>query len=51
MKIKEIRLVNLTIKQNDAVIFQGKSEDVPEDLRQKDYKKIYFEGVDMIVEI
>lgn len=51
MKIKELRLLNLTIKQNENIIFQGKTEDVPEDLKEKEYKKIYFEGVDVVIEI
>ena len=51
MKIKELRLLNLTIKQNESIIFQGKTEDVPEDLKEKEYKKIYFEGVDVVIEI
>jgi len=51
MKIKELRLLNLTIKQNESIIFQGKTEDVPEDLKEMEYKKIYFEGVDVVIEI
>ncbi len=51
MKIKELRLLNITIKQNEQILFEGKTEDVPEDLRDKEYDKIYFEGVDVIVEI
>ena len=49
MKIKDLRL--LTIKQNEQILFEGKTEDVPEDLKDKEYDKIYFEGVDVIVEI
>jgi hypothetical protein len=51
MKIKELRLLNITIKQNEQILFEGKTEDVPEDLKDKEYEKIYFEGVDVIVEI
>ena len=51
MKIKEFRLLNITIKQNEQILFEGKTEDVPEDLKDKEYDKIYFEGVDVIVEI
>ncbi|MFQ9296885.1 MAG: hypothetical protein ACLR4X_00400 [Clostridia bacterium] len=51
MKIKELRLLNITIKQNEQILFEGKTEDVPEDLKDKEYDKIYFEGVDVIVEI
>ena len=51
MKIKELRLLNITIKQNEQILFEEKTEDVPEDLKDKEYDKIYFEGVDVIVEI
>ena len=51
MKIRELRLLNITIKQNEQILFEGKTEEVPEDLKDKEYDKIYFEGVDVIVEI
>lgn len=51
MKIKELRLLNITIKQDEKTLFQGKTEDVPNELKDKEYEKIYFEGVDVIVEI
>ena len=51
MKIKEIRLLNITIKKKDEVIYKGKSEDIPEDLKELTYKKIYFKGVDVVIEI
>ena len=51
MKIKELRLLNITIKQNEEILYQGKTEEVPSDLKEKEYNKIYFEGVDVIVEI
>ena len=51
MKIKEIRLLNVTIKQNGEIIYQGKTEDIPENIKEQTYKKIYFEGVDVVIEI
>ena len=51
MKIIELRLLNITIKQDEKIHFQGKTEDVPNELKDKEYEKIYFEGVDVIVEI
>lgn len=51
LKIKELRLLNLTIKQNENIIYQGKTEDVPDDIKEMSYSKIYFEGVDVIIEI
>ena len=51
MKIKELRLLNITIKQTDQTIYQGTTEDVPNNLKEQEYKKIYFQGVDVIIEI
>ena len=51
MKIKELRLLNITIKQNEKILFQGKTEEVPNELKDKEYEKIYFKGIDVIVEI
>lgn len=51
MKIKELRLLNLTIKKDNNIIFKGKAEDVPEDLKEQEYSKIYFEGVNVIIEL
>lgn len=51
LKIKELRLLNLTIKQNGNIIYQGKTEDVPDDIKELTYTKIYFEGVDVIIEV
>ena len=51
MKIKELRLLNITIKKNDQILYQGKTEEIPPELKEKQYKEIYFEGVDVIVEI
>ena len=51
MKIKELRLLNVTIKQEDKIIYQGKSEDIPADLKELTYEKINFNGVDVVIEI
>ena len=51
MKIKELRLLNITVKKDDKILYQGKTEELPETLKEKEYKKIYFEGVDVILEI
>ena len=51
MKIKELRLLNIIIKQSENIIYQGKTEEIPENLKEENYKKIYFEGTDVIVEI
>ena len=41
MKIKELRLLNITIKQNEQILFEGKTEDIPEDLKDKIKKEEY----------
>lgn len=51
LKIKELRLLNLTIKQNRNIVYQGKTEEVPDDIKELTYTKIYFEGVDVIIEV
>lgn len=51
MKIKELRLLNITVKKDDKILYQGKTEELPEELKEKEYEKIYFEGVDVILEI
>ena len=51
MKIKELRQLNITVKQNEQILYQGKTEDIPKEISEMEYKKIYFEGVDVIVEL
>ena len=51
MKIKEFRLLNITIKQNEKIIYQGSTEEIPENLKELEYEKIYFDGVDVVVEL
>lgn len=51
IKIGDIRLLNITIIKDGNKIYEGKSEDLPEDLKSITYKKINFEGVDVIIEI
>lgn len=51
MKIKELRLLNITIKQNNEIIYEGKTEEIPDNLKEQEYKKIYFQGIDVIIEI
>lgn len=51
MKIKELRLVDIVVKQEGNIIYEGKVEDAPEDLREKEYKNIHFEGRTVEIEI
>lgn len=51
MKIKELRLLNITIKENEKILYQGKTEDIPAQLKEREYQKIYFEGIDVVVEL
>lgn len=51
IKIGDIRLLNITIKKDGNTIYEGKSEDAPDDLKNMTYKNINFDGVDVIIEI
>ncbi len=51
MKIKELRLLDITVKQGENVIYQGRTEDLPENIKNQDYKDINFDGTRVIIEI
>lgn len=51
IKISEIRLLNIEVKNEGKTIYKGKVEDAPEDVKQMQYKNIGFDGVDVIIEI
>lgn len=50
-KIKDMRLINITVKKDGEIIYTGKVEEAPEEIKEKSYKKIEFEGLDVILEI
>ena len=50
MKLKELRLLNIKIIQNGEIIYNGTTEELPEELKELEYKRIYFEGVNVIAE-
>ena len=50
MKLFEIRLYDLKIIKDDNVIFEGKSEEVPDELRNEEIKSITLEnGIAIII--
>lgn len=51
MKIKELRLLNIKIIKEGNTIYEGSTEEIPNDLKEIEYKNTYFEGVDLVVEI
>ena len=51
MKLKEIRLLDIIVKQDGNVIYEGKAEELPEELKNKEYKDINFEGIKVVAEI
>ncbi len=51
MKIKEIRLESIIVKQNNEEIYNGKVEDAPKDLLQKEVASIHFDCSKLIIEI
>lgn len=50
MKLKELRLLNIKIIKDGETIYDGTTEELPEELKELEYKKIYFEGVNVIAE-
>ena len=51
MTIKEFNLLELEVYQNDELIYQGISENVPEDLKEKQIKIEKLDGKKIIVKI
>lgn len=50
-KIKDMRLLNITVFQNGEVVYQGMVEDAPDEIANLSYSKIEFEGVNVKIEI
>ena len=51
MKIKELRLLNIKIIKDGNIVFEGTTEEIPNNLKETEYKNIFFEGVNVVVEI
>ncbi len=51
MKIKELRLLNIKIIKDGSVVFEGTTEEVPNEIKELEYRNITFEGVNVVVEI
>ena len=51
MKIKELKLLNIKIMQGENMVYDGMTEGIPENLKNMEYEKIYFEGTRVIAEI
>ena len=51
MKIKELRLVDIVVKQDENIIYEGKVEDAPDNLKETEYRNIHFEGRTVEIEI
>lgn len=51
LKIKELRLLNSKIYEDGKLIYEGKIDEAPEEIKIKEYKKIKFEGTDIEVKI
>lgn len=51
MKIKDIRKVNLSIFDNDNLLYNGPSEEVPIEIQNFDTKSVKFDGQDLIITI
>ena len=51
MKIKELILLNIKIIKDGSVVFEGTTEEVPNNIKELEYRNITFEGVNVVVEI
>lgn len=51
LKVSDIRLLNIKVIKDGNEIYNGKSEEAPEEIRNLTYKSISFEGVDIIIEV
>lgn len=51
MKIKDIRKVNMSIFDNETLIYNGPSEQVPIEIQNFDTKSVKFDGQDLIITI
>ena len=51
MKIKELRLLNIKIIKDGNILFEGTTDEVPNEIKELEYNNITFEGVNVIVEI
>lgn len=51
MKIKEIKKVNISIFDEETLLYSGPSEQVPEDIQNFDTKSVKFDGHDLIIAI
>lgn len=51
MKIKDIKKVNMSIFDNETLIYNGPSEQVPIEIQNFDTKSVKFDGHDLIITI
>lgn len=51
MKIEDLKLMNIQVKNEGNVVYQGKSEDAPEEIKQSHYKTATFDSEYVILEI
>ena len=51
MKLSEIRLYDLRIIKNDEIVYEGKAEELPEELKMEDSKSIVLENGMAIIRI
>lgn len=51
VKIRDMRLLNVIIKKDNEIIYEGKVEEAPEEIKNSTYKKIEFNTGKVILEI
>ena len=51
VKIRDMRLLNVIVKKDNEIIYEGKVEDAPEEIKNLTYKKIEFDMGKVLLEI
>ena len=51
IKIKDMRLLDVIVKKDEQVIYEGRVEEAPEEIKNTTYKKIEFDMGKVILEI
>lgn len=51
LKIGDLKLVQIKVKQDENIIYEGFVEDAPDEIKEKNYKTATFESQFIILDI
>lgn len=51
LKIGDLKLVQIKVKQDDKILYEGAVEDAPDEIKEKNYKTATFESQFIILDI